>query len=111
MPEALYDRIGAGYASHRRPDPRLAARIGAALGEARTVVNVGAGAGSYEPAGRAVAAVEPSAAMVAQRPAGAAPAVRADAAALPFRDAAFGAALASLTIHHWPDWRAGAAAL
>jgi SAM-dependent methyltransferase len=102
----LYDHIGGGYASHRRPDPRIAARIHDALGGARTVVNVGAGTGSYEPAVRVVA-VEPSATMVAQRPAGAAPAVRASALALPFRTSSFDAALAVLTLHHWPDWRAG----
>lgn len=109
MAGALYDSIGRGYAAHRRPDPRLAARIHAALGDATTVVNVGAGAGSYEPADRPVVAVEPSEVMVRQRPPGAAPAVRATAQALPFRDASFDAALASLTIHHWPDWRRGVA--
>ena len=104
---ALYDRIGVGYSAYRRPDPRIAARIADALGPASSVVNVGAGAGSYEPADRAVVAVEPSAEMVRQRPPGAAPAVRASADALPFRDRAFDAAMAVLTIHHWPDWRAG----
>jgi SAM-dependent methyltransferase len=106
-PRALYDRIGVGYAGWRRPDPRLAARIADALGPARAVVNVGAGAGSYEPADRPVVAVEPSAEMVRQRQPGAAPAVRASAERLPFRDGAFDAAMAILTIHHWPDWRAG----
>ena len=67
---ALYDRIGQDYATRRRPDPRIAAVIDAALGPARTVLNVGAGAGSYEPAGRMVTALEPSAAMIAQRPEG-----------------------------------------
>ncbi|HEU0016049.1 MAG TPA: methyltransferase domain-containing protein [Longimicrobium sp.] len=103
----LYDRIGAGYGKHRRPDPRIAAAILDALGPAETVVNVGAGTGSYEPAGRRVAAVEPSAAMVRQRPAGSAAAVRAAAEALPFTGGAFDAALAVLTIHHWSDWRRG----
>ena len=107
MAQALYDRIGVGYADHRRPDGRIAARIADALGAARTIVNVGAGAGSYEPADRRVTAVEPSAEMVRQRPPGAAPAVRATAERLPFRDDAFDAALAVLTIHHWADWRAG----
>ncbi|HEU0302252.1 MAG TPA: class I SAM-dependent methyltransferase [Longimicrobium sp.] len=107
VPPALYDRIGAGYTAWRRPDPRIAARIAEALGDARTLVNVGAGAGSYEPADRVVAAVEPSARMVRQRPPRAAPAVRASAEALPFRDRAFDAAMAILTLHHWPDWRAG----
>ncbi|HEX2203147.1 MAG TPA: class I SAM-dependent methyltransferase [Longimicrobium sp.] len=109
MTQPLYDRIGVGYAAHRRPDPRIAARITEALGGARTVVNVGAGAGSYEPAGRRVAAVEPSAEMVRQRPPGSAPALRASAGDLPFGDGAFDAALAVLTLHHWPDWRRGLA--
>ena len=107
MTEALYDRIGVGYSAWRRPDPRIAARIADALGAAQTIVNVGAGAGSYEPADRAVVAVEPSAEMVRQRPPSAAPAVRASAGRLPFRGRAFDAAMAVLTIHHWPDWRAG----
>jgi SAM-dependent methyltransferase len=107
MAEALYDRIGVGYSAYRRPDPRIEARIAAALGSARTVLNVGAGSGSYEPADRAVVAVEPSAEMVRQRPRGSAPAVRATAEHLPFADASFDAALAVLTLHHWRDWRAG----
>ena len=107
----LYDRIGHGYDTHRRPDPRLAAAITAALGAAATVVNVGAGAGSYEPAGRPVVAVDPSVAMLRQRGQGAAPAVQASAMALPFCDAAFAAALAVLTVHHWPDRARGLAEL
>ncbi len=107
MAPALYDAIGRGYARLRREDPRLAARIHAALGDARTVVNVGAGAGSYEPADRRVVAVEPSAVMVRQRRPGSAPVVRASAVDLPFADARFDAAMAILTIHHWPDWRRG----
>jgi ubiquinone/menaquinone biosynthesis C-methylase UbiE len=86
MSEAAYDRIGVGYRQVRRPDPRIAARIEAALGDARTVVNVGAGTGSYEPAGREVTAVEPSQVMIDQRPQGAAPVVQASADALPFED-------------------------
>jgi SAM-dependent methyltransferase len=105
--ERKYDRIGAGYALRRRPDPRLADMIGGALGAAESVLNVGAGAGSYEPQGRAVVAVEPAIAMIRQRPPFAAPAVQATAEELPFSDASFDAALAVLTIHHWPDWRAG----
>lgn len=105
----LYDRIGVGYAAYRRPDPRIARRIDAALGPARTVCNVGAGAGSYEPADRAVVAVEPSAEMVRQRPASSGPAVRAAAERLPLRDRSVDAALAVLTIHHWSDWRRGLA--
>jgi SAM-dependent methyltransferase len=99
----LYDRIGLTYAQRRRPDPRIAAAIDAALGDARTVVNVGAGAGSYEPAGREVTAVEPSETMIAQRPPGSAPVVRAYAEALPFADGAFDASMAVLSDHHWPD--------
>jgi SAM-dependent methyltransferase len=83
--------------------------VASGLGSAESVVNVGAGSGSYEPMDRAVVAVEPSAVMVAQRPAGAAPAVRALAERLPFSDGAFDAALAILTVHHWSDWRAGLA--
>lgn len=100
---ARYDRIGEGYARTRREDPHIAAAIRDALGDARSVVNVGAGAGSYEPDGRYVLAVEPSDVMAAQRPAGSAPAVRASAGDLPFRDDSFDAAMAVLTIHHWDD--------
>jgi SAM-dependent methyltransferase len=107
----LYDRIGRGYARHRVPDRRIEAAILEALGDATTVVNVGAGAGSYEPRDRAVVAVEPTATMAAQRPPGAAPCVRAMAEALPFPDHTFDAALAVLTMHHWMDWRAGLAEL
>jgi SAM-dependent methyltransferase len=107
----VYDAIGRGYATLRRPDPRIAAAIHAALGTARSVVNVGAGAGSYEPADLGVVAVEPSREMIGQRAAGAAPAVQASAEALPFRDEAFDAALAVLTVHHWRDRAAGLAEL
>jgi SAM-dependent methyltransferase len=105
--EHLYDTIGAAYTVTRRTDPRIAARIWAALGDARTVVNVGAGTGSYEPPGREVTAVEPSAVMRAQRPAGAAPCVAATAERLPFGDQSFDAAMAVSTVHHWPDPIAG----
>lgn len=107
----LYDRIGIGYAAWRRPDPRIAGRIEAALGAARTVLNVGAGAGSYEPADRAVVAVEPSAEMIRQRAPSAAPAVRGAAEALPFRGRSFDVAMAVLTIHHWSDAHGGLAEL
>lgn len=107
MADALYDRIGIDYARERRPDPRIAATIDAALGGAGSVVNVGAGTGSYEPAGRRVVAVDPSVRMIAQREPGSAPAVRAVAEHLPFRDGSFDAALAVLTIHHWRDRRRG----
>jgi SAM-dependent methyltransferase len=103
----LYDEIGRGYAAVRVEDPRLARAIRDALGDARTVVNVGAGAGSYEPRDREVTAVEPSAVMIAQRPAGSAPAVRAAAERLPFPDDSFDAAWAVVTIHHWDDVDAG----
>ncbi len=106
-----YDRIGATYSATRRPDPRIERQIADALGDARSVVNVGAGTGAYEPRDRDVTAVEPSAVMLAQRPPEAAPAVRGSAEALPFGDDAFDAALAVLTMHHWSDWRAGVAEL
>jgi SAM-dependent methyltransferase len=103
----VYDGIGRVYARHRRPDPRIAAQIERALGGARTVVDVGAGTGSYEPDDRLVVAVEPSPVMAGQRAAGAAPVVRAVAERLPFADGAFDAAMAVLTIHHWRDATAG----
>jgi DNA-binding transcriptional MerR regulator len=99
----LYDIIGSAYPATRRTEPRIAARIWAALGDARTVLNVGAGTGSYEPPDREVTAVEPSAVMRAQRPAGAAPCVAASATSLPFPDRSFDAAMAVSTVHHWPD--------
>jgi SAM-dependent methyltransferase len=99
----LYDEIGIGYQQRRRPDPRLAAAISRALNRTETVVNVGAGTGSYEPVDRAVIAVEPAMTMIRQRRAGTAPVVQASATELPFRDDGFAAALAILTVHHWPD--------
>jgi SAM-dependent methyltransferase len=103
----IYDRIGAGYRRNRREDPRLARLIARELQDSRTVVNVGAGTGSYEPADRFVVAVEPSSVMLQQRPPGAAPAAQAIAERLPFRDDAFDAAMAVLTVHHWSDPHAG----
>lgn len=103
----LYDTIGATYSVTRRTEPRIAAAIWTALGDARTVLNVGAGTGSYEPADREVVAVEPSALMRSQRPAGAAPCVAATAESLPFGDGTFDAAMAVSTVHHWPDPVAG----
>jgi SAM-dependent methyltransferase len=103
----LYDTIGTTYTLTRRTEPRIAAQVWAALGDARTVLNVGAGTGSYEPADRDVTAVEPSAVMRAQRPAGAAPCVAAAAESLPFEDQSFDAAMAFATIHHWTDPIAG----
>jgi SAM-dependent methyltransferase len=108
---ARYDSIGRTYTATRQTEPRIAARIWEALGDARTVVNVGAGAGSYEPPDREVTAVEPSAVMLAQRAPSAARAVQATAEDLPFADDAFDAAMAVLTLHHWSDWRAGCAEL
>jgi SAM-dependent methyltransferase len=105
--EAIYDRIGRGYSRHRRADPRIAAQIGGALGDARSVLNVGAGAGSYEPGDRELTAVEPSATMIAQRPAGAAPVLQASAEALPFEDRSFDAVMAIISDHHWADRAAG----
>jgi SAM-dependent methyltransferase len=99
----LYDAIGLGYGHYRRPDRRIATAILDVLGDAAPVVNVGAGTGSYEPVDRSVVAVEPSFAMIRQRPTGSAPVVQASATHLPFRDAIFAAALAVLTVHHWPD--------
>jgi SAM-dependent methyltransferase len=106
-----YDTHGRGYALRRRPDPRIAGLIHAALGDARTVLNVGAGAGSYEPDDRYVLAVEPSAAMRAQRPSGAAPALAATAERLPFDDDTFDAVMATVTVHQWHDTVVGLAEL
>jgi SAM-dependent methyltransferase len=100
---ARYDRIGEGYSLTRRQDPQIAAAIHRALGDARTVVNVGAGAGSYEPDDRYVIAVEPSDVMAAQRPSTVTPAIRASAGDVPLRDLSVDAAMALVTIHHWDD--------
>ncbi|MET8679627.1 class I SAM-dependent methyltransferase [Streptomyces sp. NPDC004647] len=102
---ATYDRIGTGYGQVRRPDPRLAALINKALSGARTVVNVGAGAGSYEPPDVEVTAVDPSQVMLDQHPGSRR--VRAHAEDLPFRDGVFDAAMGVLTVHHWTDFRRG----
>ncbi len=101
-----YDRIGASYRDTRRPDPRIASQVHTALTRMGTVVNVGAGTGSYEPA-QTIAAIEPSMVMIAQRPAGSAPCVQAVAEALPLRDKCVDAAMALLTVHHWDDLAAG----
>jgi len=103
----LYDSIGVTYTATRRTEPRIAAQIWAALADARTVVNVGAGTGSYEPTDRQVLAVEPSAVMRSQRPPNAAPCVAATAERLPFADQSFDAAMAIATVHHWQDPLAG----
>jgi SAM-dependent methyltransferase len=106
-----YDTLGAVYSQQRRADPRIEALVHAALADARTVLNVGAGAGSYEPADRYVLAVEPSAAMRAQRPPHLAPAINAVAEALPLDDRSVDAAMAMLTVHQWSDFRKGLAEL
>ena len=106
-----YDSIGRSYRQTRREDPRLTARIHAALGSERTVVNVGAGTGSYEPPAPDVIAVEPSAVMIAQRPGGSAPVIQAVAEALPLRARSVGAAMALWTIHHWTNPGQGIAEL
>jgi SAM-dependent methyltransferase len=105
----LYDRIGIGYRALRMPDPRIAAAISGALGDAASVANIGAGAGSYEPRELCVVAIEPALTMIRQRAPGAAPVVRASGTAIPLRDASVDAALAVLTIHHWPDRMRGLA--
>ncbi|OEO28067.1 ubiquinone biosynthesis protein [Devosia insulae DS-56] len=104
-----YGRIGLGYTRYRQPEPRIAAFITAALGEARTVLNVGAGAGSYEPLDREVTAVEPSAAMRAQRPTHLPGAIDATAEHLPLADQSFDAAMATFTVHQWQNLAAGLA--
>ncbi|WP_342361993.1 class I SAM-dependent methyltransferase [Terrarubrum flagellatum] len=105
--DANYGVIGATYSRFRQPDERIAAVIHRALGDARTVLNVGAGAGSYEPVDREVTPVEPSASMRAQRPPHLAPAIDAVAEKLPFADKSFDAAMATFTVHQWPDLGAG----
>lgn len=105
--QPAYDRIGREYRGARRTDPRLATEIWQALGDARTVLNVGAGTGSYEPADRWVLAVEPSGAMIAQRPSDAAPVLQASVEELPLADQTVDAAMAILTLHHWDSVEAG----
>jgi SAM-dependent methyltransferase len=106
---AVYDEIGSSYSELRRADPRIASQLERALGDAASIVNVGAGTGSYEPAGRRVIAVEPSNVMIGQRPADAAPVVQAGAEQLPFADHTFEAAMAVLSLHHWTDPERGLA--
>jgi hypothetical protein len=105
--DADYGVIGVDYARYRRPEQAFVTAIQQALGDATTLVNIGAGAGSYEPAELDVTAVEPSAAMRAQRPRGSAPVIDAVAEQLPFPDDAFDAALATFTVHQWRDLRGG----
>lgn len=104
---ALYDTIGGKYSYVRRPDPRIAAMIEAALGDAASVVNIGAGTGAYEPRDREVIAVEPSEVMIRQRPADAAPCLQGSAEALPLADKSVDAAMAILSAHHWTDLERG----
>jgi SAM-dependent methyltransferase len=104
-----YSSLASDYATVRRADPRIGAQLLAALGDARTVVNVGAGTGSYEPTDRHVVAIEPSAEMRARRDPALPPAIDATAEVIPFDDDAFEAALAVFTIHHWPDLDRGLA--
>ena len=104
---ALYDEIGKRYRDRRAADPGIFALLQAQLGAANTVLNIGAGTGSYEPGDRQVTAVEPSSVMIAQRAEQAAPVVQAIAEALPFADKTFDLAMGVLTVHHWADWERG----
>ncbi len=104
---AIYDRIGQGYSNHRSTDPDVAAAIRTALGPAVSIVNVGAGTGSYEACAPTCIAVEPSTTMIAQRPSGSAPVIQGAAERLPLRSDSFDAAMALLTVHHWTDVDAG----
>jgi SAM-dependent methyltransferase len=102
-----YDSIGRGYSGYRQADSRIQAEILSALGDVKSVINVGAGTGSYEPSDRSVTAIEPAMTMIRQRGRDTAPVAQATAEQLPFADKSFDAALAILTIHHWNDWRSG----
>ncbi|MBK5218965.1 MAG: class I SAM-dependent methyltransferase [Thermoleophilia bacterium] len=104
---SVYDRIGLNYSQVRRPDPRFEAAIWNALGSAKSVLNVGAGCGSYEPADREVTAVEPSPVMIAQRPESAAPAIQGAAEALPLRDKSVDATMCVFTMQHWDNVQQG----
>ena len=99
----FYDTIGLNYSNLRKPDPRIAALLESKLGDAQTIVNIGAGTGSYEPKNKHVIAVEPSSIMIAQRPTNSAPVTQCSAEDLPFSDNQFDLSLAILTIHHWQD--------
>lgn len=107
MRSALYDTIGEQYSHHRQPDSRIAAIIMHELGECRSIVNIGAGVGSYEPTDREIVAVEPSRVMISQRPNRIVPIVQARAESLPFGDNSFDCAMAILTLHHWSDVERG----
>lgn len=105
--DSSYEQIGVGYTATRRADPRIAAQIHKALGDARSIVNVGAGAGAYEPFDREVLPIEPSKEMIAQRAPELAPAIRGHAESLPLAADSVDAAMACMTLHHWSDWRIG----
>lgn len=107
FPLSVYEEIGANYTTTRRADPRIAEQIHAALGSASSVVNVGAGAGAYEPCDRKVLPIEPSKRMIAQRPPDLPLAIRGHAECLPLPSDCVDAAMACMTLHHWPDWRIG----
>jgi SAM-dependent methyltransferase len=107
--DANYGVIGSNYISYRQPDPFIANFILRALGDASSVLNVGAGAGSYEPRDRTMTAVEPSASMRAQRPADLPAAIDATAEELPFADKQFDASMATFSVHQWSDLKAGLA--
>ncbi|GAB3752697.1 class I SAM-dependent methyltransferase [Microlunatus parietis] len=107
--DADYGTIGTGYRNYRQPEPELEAAIAAQLGDTRTLINIGAGAGSYEPRDRIVTAVEPSASMRAQRPDWLAEAVDATAENLPFDDDSFDAAISTFSVHQWSDLERGLA--
>ncbi len=109
MSNPTYDSVGLTYTEFRRADPRIEERLWAALGDARSVVNIGAGSGSYEPRDREVIAAEPSPVMIAQRPAAAAPAIEGVAEALPLDDKSVDAAMGIFSIHHWSSLAAGLA--
>lgn len=111
VPSSVYDQIGTAYSHGRRTDPRWMTSIADALGDAESVIDVGAGTGSYEPPCSTVLAVEPSKQMLGQRGAHRAPAVQAVAEAIPVRSKAADVAMAVLTVHHWSDWRRGLAEL
>ncbi|HTD58687.1 MAG TPA: class I SAM-dependent methyltransferase [Solirubrobacteraceae bacterium] len=103
MNAPAYDRIGVSYNEVRRADPRLEATIWKALGDARSVLNIGAGTGSYEPADREVIAVEPSPVMIAQRPVDSAPAIQGVAESIPLEDKSVDATMGVFTMQHWAD--------
>jgi SAM-dependent methyltransferase len=107
MNNPAYDRIGIGYSRYRQPDPRIAARVEVALGSSCSIINIGAGTGSYEPQNRSVVSIEPSLEMLRQRAHGTAIAVRASAEHLPIKDRSHDAAIAILTLHHWSSWQQG----